>query len=289
MKGLKMTVMLTLGLAICIAASSQAEDYGFVAEVRGEGPPMVLIPGLNTPGEVWAEVEAHYRGRYQTHTLTLKGFAGEPMTAEPSLEAVKNGLLAYLQDKQLNKPVLVGHSLGGFLSLWVASDAPKSVGKLVIVDSLPFFPLIFNPAATEASMEPMARQQTQGIASASVEGRRQYYQGSVPGLVTSEEDARRITGWGVASDPAMTAQSMYTMFTTDLRDDLARIEVPTLVLGSWYSAKNFGGTIDSVKAQFSMQYEHLPEVEIVMHEQARHFIMLDDPQWTMEKVDGFLH
>ena len=34
--------------------------------------------------------------------------------------------------------VMVGHSLGGFLALWVAATAPDAVGPIVAVDGVPY-------------------------------------------------------------------------------------------------------------------------------------------------------
>ncbi|UTF58798.1 alpha/beta fold hydrolase [Gilvimarinus sp. DA14] len=289
MKRLLIAVLMTLGFIVSVAVgSANAADKRFDVKVTGEGPAMIMIPGLNTPGKVWNELADHYQSQYQVHVLTLHGFAGAALKSEPSLAAVKDDLLAYISEQQLDAPVLVGHSLGGFLSLWAASEKPAAAGSLVIVDSLPFFPLVFNPGASEDNMASMAKQQTQGIAGADEQGRRQYYQQSIPGLVEDKDDVERVVAWSMTSDPAMTAQSMYEMMTTDLRDDLAAIDVPTLVLGSWYSAKTFGGTMESVAEHMQQQYEQLDGVEITLHESARHFIMLDDAQWTMARMDEFL-
>lgn len=279
---------LLLAVTIISAMNVQAREPSFVVDVQGEGPPMLLIPGLNSAGAVWDDLTPNFNKKYQTHTLTIKGFAGVPLSEKPSLFAVKNDIIAYINEQQLKAPILIGHSLGGFLSMWVASEAPESVGPLVVVDSLPFFSLVFNPMATEESMAPMARQQTQGIAQASASERLQYYQQNTPGLVSDPDDIQTVIGWSLASDPAMTAEAMYTMLTTDLRDDIARIKTPMLLLGSWYSAKNFGGTIDTTRQLYAEQYKKLPNLKMAIHESAKHFIMLDDSGWTGRKIESFL-
>ena len=45
-------------------------------------------------------------------------------------------------------PVVVGHSLGGLLALMLADKYPGDVRKMVIVDTLPFYAVLFNPDAT---------------------------------------------------------------------------------------------------------------------------------------------
>jgi len=55
------------------------------------------------------------------------------------LDRVRDGLADYIRKNKLEKPVIVGHSLGGFLALALAAKYPNLPGKLVIVDAYPFF------------------------------------------------------------------------------------------------------------------------------------------------------
>jgi len=275
-------------IAIAIAAACHADPQRFAVQKSGSGSPMIFIPGLNSPGSVWQGMADHYAGHYETYTLTLAGFAGVPLQGEPSLRAVKDELVSYLREHDLNKVVLVGHSLGGFLALWVSAEVPDRVSRVVIVDSLPFFPLVWNPSATEDNMRESARQQTQGIAASTEESRRQYYTQNTPALVSGEKDIAAIVKASMDSDPRMTAQSMYEMYTTDLRDELANIKAPILVLGSCYTAKMMGGSKESVEAQFETQYRNGKHVKIFVHDTAKHFIMLDDLAWIIKHTDAFL-
>jgi len=59
-----------------------------------------------------------YQDRYQIHVLSLAGFAGVPRVAGPLIENAREGLAAYIRTNHLEKPVIVGHSLGGFLA-WI--------------------------------------------------------------------------------------------------------------------------------------------------------------------------
>ena len=85
---------------------------------------MILVPGFASSGEVWTDVVAHYKAKYQCHVVTLAGFAGVPAANPTSLARVRDGIVDYIRAKKLDRPVLVGHSLGGFMAMWVASSAP---------------------------------------------------------------------------------------------------------------------------------------------------------------------
>ena len=265
-----------------------AQHPTFTVRVVGKGRPMLLIPGLNCPGAVWDEAVAHYQKQYQCHVISLAGFAGTAPTAvsDPLLTAVRDQLLAYINTQKLERPVIMGHSLGGFLALWMSSVQPAATGPLVIVDSLPFLPAAQNPTATVEAIRPQAAAMRVQMKSGPtpMAARRQM----LAGMVTDTARMTLIGRWGAASDPATTGQAMYDMYTTDLRADVARIQQPVLVLGAWAAYQAMGATKESTKSVFTQQYAKLPQTRIEMSEAGRHFLMYDDTAWFFAQTDAFL-
>ncbi|GAA3953480.1 alpha/beta hydrolase [Hymenobacter algoricola] len=270
------------------AADNAAAHPNFTVRVVGQGQPMLLIPGLTCPGAVWDETVAHYQRQYQCHVISLAGFGGAPAAASTQalLLNVRDQLLTYLKIQRLTKPVIIGHSLGGFLGLWLSVTRPEAVGPLVILDSLPFMAAVQNPALTAEQARPMA----EGM-------RRQMSQGKLPpaaqrqmvaGLITDTARISQATRWGQASDAPTVAQAMYDMMTTDLRPELGRIQEPTLVLGAWAAYQQYGATKESTKAIFAQQYARLPQHRIEMSAAGKHFLMWDDTQWFFAQADAFL-
>ena len=140
-----------------VGSTPAAPAQPFSVRVTGHGPPMILIPGLSSPGEVWTGVVAHYQDRFECHVLTLAGFAGSSAIDRPLLPAVHDALARYIREKHLNRPVIVGHSLGGFTALWLASTNPDLVGPLVIVDSVPWLAGLSAPSITSVEAEQIGR------------------------------------------------------------------------------------------------------------------------------------
>src|SRR5213078_1825733 len=102
----------------------------FRVEVSGHGRPILFIPGLASPGAAWKTTVAHYQDRYTCHVLSLAGFAGAPAISEPLIATVRRELAQYIRDQHLDKPIVVGHSLGGTLTLDLASHEPGLVGPI---------------------------------------------------------------------------------------------------------------------------------------------------------------
>ena len=178
-------------VALAAPADNPAAHPAFTVQVVGRGQPLLLIPGLTCPGAVWDEAVARYRQHYQCHVVSLAGFGGAlsaATLADPLLPAVRDQLLAYISTQQLNRPAVVGHSLGGFLALALSIARPDAIGPLVIVDSLPFLAAVQNPAATVATATPAAA----GM-------RQQMRQGHLPAA------ARQMTA-GMVTDTARIAQ-----------------------------------------------------------------------------------
>ena len=270
------------------AADNPALHPAFTVRVVGKGQPMLLIPGLNCPGAVWDETVAHYQRQYRCYIISLAGFGGTApaAVADPLLPAVRDQLLAYIKTQKLNKPVIVGHSLGGFMALALSVAQPDAMGPLVIVDSLPFLAAVQNPAATVETVKPMAEKMRQQMKQGHLPAAAQRQM--VAGMATDTARQTLIARWGTASDPATTAQAMYDMYTIDLRNDIGRIQQPVLVLGAWAAYAQYGSTKESTRAIFAQQYAKLPQARIEMSEAGRHFLMYDDAAWLLAQADAFL-
>lgn len=263
-----------------------SQPYAFSVTVSGQGPPMILIPGYSCSGDVWKETVAHLSNRYQCHVLTLPGYAGVSPITQPVLQTVRDEIIRYIRDQHLDRPILMGHSLGAFISLWVASQVPDRVGRLICVDGVPFISALANPAANADSLRksPMYKPEAvaQYFAGMPTEGYETRMTQSMLAQVSDTTRARQIAHWSALSDRKTLGYTYVEISLTDLRNDIARIQSPTLVLGSLYM-----NSVDIARQALISQYAKLPHKTIVIAN-AKHFIMYDDPTWFFQQIDGFL-
>jgi pimeloyl-ACP methyl ester carboxylesterase len=272
---------------LSFSAFVSSSPTSFTVEVTGKGKPILFIPGLASSGEVWKDTVAQFSGRYECHVVTLAGFAGLAPISTPLLSTVQKELLEYIDAKKLDRPIIVGHSLGGFLALRLGADTPAKVGRLVIVDSLPALGAVQMPDITPEQLKSMAARMRDGMKSQDAvtfaEGQRR----SVASMATKPDDLERVLGWGKKSDGATVMNAMHDLIATDLRQDIERIKSPTLVLGTWIAYKEYT-TRAAVENTFKTQYQKLKGVTIEVADTARHFIMYDDPKWMFERMEKFL-
>jgi DNA-binding LytR/AlgR family response regulator len=231
----------------CIAAlvllASLGVPDGFQSKVSGHGRAMILIPGLSSSGETWDSTVDHFKDRFECHVLTVAGFAGVPRVPGPMLDRVVDDLAAYIRDRRLARPVIVGHSLGGFLALRFAIKYPDLPGAIVDVDGYTnYLRLTGSPAISREQAKATAEQIRQGIGHMTPAAYEAYVRSGVATrmMVSRDADFEVLVRWGLASDPAAVADALAEMYEADLRADLAKITAPTLVLAYHaYAVKAF--------------------------------------------------
>ena len=281
-----------IALAITAALPARAEATGFrgvSVEVVGEGTPVLMIPGLNSGADTWRDTCSALQPQVQCHLVQLPGFAGQPAVEEESyLEGMRDRLLGYVDAAGLDRPVVVGHSLGGVVAMQMAIERPEAVGKLVVVDALPYLGAAQNPAATAEQVNRAAGHMRAAMEAADDASYTAQVIGMLPMQTRTTEGHATLEEWARASDRAVTTQALYEVMTTDLRDAVGRIEAPTLVLASWAGYAPHGATLEMVRGGFEAQYAALDDAQIEMSADGYHFLMWDDPQWLRQHVRDFI-
>lgn len=276
------------------AESKNVSFEGMDIEIKGtaanKNALLVFIPGLNSGKETFTTTCDHFQQNYQCHLIQLPGFAGlAPQKGDANfLNTRRDAVIHYLQQQAPGKVTLVGHSLGGTLSLMIALKVPELVDKLVIVDALPFYPAIQNPALTADLMRPQAEQMRTMMNNQSATDFQNNALANLHGMSNNSVRMPLLTEWSKTSDRATTTQAMIELMTTDLRKDVANIKQSTLVLGAWAAYKNYGSTKESTTTIFKQQYAELPQVAISLSDTAYHFITWDDGDWVNQQISQFL-
>lgn len=200
-------VAIATALGVSHSRAATVEFRDLKVEVVGTGRPVLMIPGLNSAASTWTETCAALQPQVQCHIVQLPGFAGAPaVKTDAFLDGMRDRLLAYLDDRQLQQPVVMGHSLGGALALKMAAEKPGRIERLVIVDSLPFFAGLrgMSPEAAKGAAVAMRQQMLNSTKEQWEAGARQ---GSM-GMSRNPANNERVAGWSLASDRATSAQAM---------------------------------------------------------------------------------
>ncbi|MCP4035994.1 MAG: alpha/beta fold hydrolase [bacterium] len=110
-------------------------------ERRGQGPSIVFLHGMGVSSASWAAQMAALEDRFTVLAWDLLGHGNSPVPSDPELYS-RDGALRDLDDilaSLPDRPLLVGHSLGGYLSLAYAATRPDAVRGLVVIATGPGF------------------------------------------------------------------------------------------------------------------------------------------------------
>jgi pimeloyl-ACP methyl ester carboxylesterase len=253
------------------------------------GRDVILVHGLGSSPRVWDRVIADFSTDFRLHVLTIAGYAGLPAggnATDPILEGLAAEIAGYVYGLGLKAPALVGHSMGGVAALLTAIREPDAIGKLMVVDALPYFSVLLNPAimATEAAMRAdAARDEMLRMTPEAFEaGQRQALSNLVKGAV----DRARALDWALSADRAVMARAMREVMTTDLRLKVASIRAPTTVLYAWDPAAPAPRA--AVAGVYAANYALLKRARLEMVEDAYHYLMLDQPERFRGELALFL-
>lgn len=257
--------------------SSITTEQGSVHyEVFGRGRPVILLHGWLGSWALWQETMRFLGQRYRTYALDFWGF-GESGTRRNnySVNDFVELVGQFMDSLGIVSAPLIGHSMGGTVSLAAAGRYPEKIEKVVVIGS----PLVGSSLAlplklagyrTVASilfnMMPLFRLAMRLYAPIICRDKR------FP--VMMDQDLSRTT-----LESFLT--SIATLRKTDLRPALAGIRVPLMGM---YGAK------DNIvhPMQWRVLQSHLPGSRIEWFPDAGHFIMLDEPETCLAKIDEFL-
>jgi N-formylmaleamate deformylase len=243
----------------------------FSDDISGEGRPVIFIPGLGCPGEVWDSTVAHFDGKIEAHVLTLAGFAGTKAVKPPLAATVRKELVRYIRSHRLSKPIIVGHSMGGFIAYWLAATAPDLIGGVIVVDAGPAL-------AADAADPETAHLLRNAWAQAGDDVLPDQVRAAYTSMVTDPKKIEPFIEAITKSDRQTMGDAIFELVTTDLRDKMASIRAPLLLVLA------DGG----YQTMYRSMVKAVPDHEVVVIPRTRHFVMFDDPAGFNAALDKFL-
>ena len=270
------------------AASAFASDRISV-RVEGEGPDVILIPGLSSSPTVWAEtVKAHPGHRF--HLVQLNGFAGAPARGNaegPVAAPVAEEVARYIQGRGLKRPAVIGHSMGGTIALMTAAGHPERVGRVMVVDMLPWMGVMFGaPGSTPESVRPVADQIRAAMSGPATPQGDAMQQQMIASMIKTEGLRAGPIADSRASDRGVSARAFHELIVTDLRPELPRITAPVTVL--YVNPPQSPLKDAQMEAGYRAAYAGLKRVQLKRIPDSWHFIMFDQPERFQSEVRSFL-
>lgn len=108
------------------------------SNIFGTGEPMIILHGFLGMGDNWKTLGKKYSELgYEVHLVDQRNHGRSPHSEHFSYSHMSSDLLAYCKTHQLNKIILLGHSMGGKTAMQFAHEYPNKIEKLIVADISP--------------------------------------------------------------------------------------------------------------------------------------------------------
>jgi pimeloyl-ACP methyl ester carboxylesterase len=257
--------------------SSITTDQGIVHyEVYGRGKPVILLHGWLGSWGLWQETMGYLGRYYRTYALDFWGFGESGKKRETyAVQDFVSLVDQFMEQLGIVNAPLVGHSMGGTVSLSVAIKYPQRASKVVVVGS----PIVGSSLALPlkwAGYRPIAFMLFNMMGAF-----RFAVRVASPFICRDERFADMMDRDLSRTTLESFLRSIASLRRTDLRPLLAQIQVP---------AMGIYGDRDVIvhPRQWEPMKKGISHAQIERFPSAGHFPMLEEPQDFAERLKAFL-
>jgi pimeloyl-ACP methyl ester carboxylesterase len=264
---------------------AELKDVRLRYYVGGEGPPLVLVHGLGGAAANWVGLAPILARRRRILVPDLPGHGGSsPLPAAATLDPYAERVADVAAIEGLLPAPVVGHSLGGLVSLRLAFRRPEAVSALVLaasagigtssrrVERLLKLATYIRPARLYSRH--MARVERSPLLRTLCFG---YWGASDPRALTDEVVE------GFLSEPRRhtdTASAAHVLVGDDPRFDLERVRCPCLVL--------WGARDHQVRVERAFEYARRLRAPVRVIADSGHLLVGERPEACADAIESFL-
>jgi pimeloyl-ACP methyl ester carboxylesterase len=252
---------------------------------------VVLIPGLACGRWVWDREIAKLSPNHSVYAITLPGFDGRPGIKEESLfTAFKRDFWEMLKTQKIEKPVVIGHSLGGTMAIALGEEHSERLSGIIAADGMPVFPSFAN--VTPEQRKTAAKQMAGNFETMSKDDLFNAMKSYMSMVGTNKPELIELAARQMArSDPKAIAAWTQEDTAIDLRPNLTRLTAPFLVIVPYDPSEEKQDGMSTAKQKSDLYKEILkgaPQARVTSVSPSLHFMMLDQPDAFEKTVSEFL-
>lgn len=242
-------------------------------EVFGHGRPVLFLHGWLGSWRYWFPTMERVAEHFRTYSFDFWGFGeSRGQRTQESIQNYSDQVIRFIDELGIDNVLLVGHSMGGMVALKTAINHPKRIGRVAAVgapivgDSLSWLlKLTDRPVLAEAF--------------ARAPWFRRFMFSRFLGE-TNDPAVHEILDDSVKSSSTTLQRAVSSMWRTDLRPELPRLTVPTLIV--------HGGRDEIVHPNQADLFDNISAAEVVVMPESRHFPFLDEADLFNDILIRFL-
>jgi pimeloyl-ACP methyl ester carboxylesterase len=230
-------------------------------EVFGHGRPVIFLHGWLGSWRYWFPTMERVAENFRTYSFDFWGF-GESRRKDTneSIQNYSDQVIRFLDELGIDRVLLVGHSMGGMVALKTAINHPRRVSRVAAVGA----PIVGDSLSW---LLKLTDRPIMADAFARVPWFRRFMFSQFLGE-TNDPHVHEILDDSVKSSSTTLRNAVGSMWRTDLRPELPRLTVPTLIV--------HGGRDAIVHPNQADLFDNIPSAEVVVMPESRHFPFLDE-------------
>ena len=247
------------------------------------GQPMLFAHGFGCDQHMWRYVAPAFEDRYRVVLFDHVGAGESDLSAYnrakyDSLAGYASDILEICRELELHDVVFVGHSVSAMMGVLAAIEEPSRFSRLVLVGPSPRY------LDDEGYVGGFGRDDIEGLFD-SLESNYLGWSAAMAPAIMGNPDrpqlGEELTNSFCRTDPAIAKHFARVTFLSDNRDDLRRVQLPTLVL------QCRDDVIAPAEVGEFVERE-LPNAELVLLDATGHCPNLSAPEETIAAIESFL-
>ena len=243
-------------------------ELNYVLEGQEDAPVLVLSNSLGTNLGMWDDQASVLRERFQLLRYDQRGHGESPVPSGPyKIEDLGLDLLALLDRLEIGRTSFCGLSIGGLVGMWLASEAPERVERLVLCCTAPRFDSDFYDARAH-------KVRAEGVGSIADTVLERWF---TPEFRATRPETVKWAGSMLRGTPTEGyAGCCEVLRDADMRSRLGEIRAPTLVIAG---AEDPAATVD----QAEEIHDSIPESRLTVVE-AAHLANVEQPEAVTREI-----
>ena len=243
-------------------------------EVFGRGRPVLFLHGWLGSWRYWYPTIEVVSSHFRTYSFDFWGFGDSNRTQRGpvSIQSYSDQVIRFMDEMGLDQVTLVGHSMGGMVALKTAINNPKRISRVAAVGA----PIDGNSLSWLLKLTDMP---FLADAFATMPWLRRslfrFFLGQ-----TNDPAVSEVIDDSVKSSGTTLRRAVASMWRTDLRPELPRLQVPTLIVQ--------GGRDDIVHPNQADLFDKIDNANVVVMPESRHFPFLDESEVFNDLLMRFL-
>jgi len=261
-----------------IAAKTTADGrFAYEEAAPAGGPPLVFLHGIGGAARAFRPQLEAFGTRYRAIAWDMPGYGGSAPLMQVSIATLAAALRDFLKAVGAERPILVGHSIGGMIVQQFVADAPQAAAAIVLAQTSPAFGKAdgdWQKAFIDARVGPLDRGETMASLAPRL----------VADLVGDDPDPEglALARDCMASVPEATYRAvMHALLGFDLRAALGKIAVPTLVLSG-------SKDLNAPAPMMAKMAGFIPDARYVELDRVGHLAGLERPDAFNAALEDFL-